>query len=162
MDWAAFVDFAVKAGVPTALGCVIVWYLLWRHIPQMMSTHKGFMDDLYKVNEAQRKECKQSIETLASEHRQALLSITADHKQAVDVVRGEIASQTTAFQNHLLADSKNQMAHRTAEGAQTRQVISELTAETRRLAEAIYRQQGSVEVPDTNIRLIRGKEKEKA
>lgn len=160
MDWPAFADFAIKAGVPTALGCVIVWYLLWKHIPQLVSTHKSFMDDLYKLNEAQRKECKSSIEAMASEHRTALISITADHRMSVEALRGEIAGQTTAFREHLLAESKMQMSHRTQEGAQTRQVIAELSSETRKLAEAIHRQQGVVEVHD-NVRPIRSKEKEK-
>lgn len=161
MDWAAFADFAVKAGVPTALGCVIVWYLLWKHIPQLMNTHKVFMDDLVKINDEQRKECKSSIETMSKEHKEAVQAIADDHKKAVEALRTEITSQTSALRDHLLADSKIQLAHRADEGARTREALSELSKETRKLAEAIYRQQGLESLPD-NIRPLRTKDKEKA
>jgi hypothetical protein len=35
---ASLADFALKAGVPASLGCVIVWYLLWKLIPRLIDT----------------------------------------------------------------------------------------------------------------------------
>lgn len=83
MSFATFVDFALKAGVPSALGVFIVWYLLNKFIPaqqamfraEMESTRQTFRDALTSEQRAHGDLMDQMMSTVRDESRQTRSSL---------------------------------------------------------------------------------------
>jgi hypothetical protein len=122
--WAALADLALKAGVPTALGCAIVWYLLWHHIPRLISTFEAAVSDLTKRDAEQRDDYKQTLKAQVEASR-----------ELVHLLRASISEE---------ADENRR--HRSEEATRTREAIAVLAKQTQRLSESVYRLHGAVGV----------------
>lgn len=124
-------DLALKAGVPTALGCVIVWYLLWKHIPSLLRTFEKSMSDMAKINAQQRDECARASK------------IQSDVMQAsIEVLRRQMETDADAAQKQ-----------RSEEGVRNRDALAALTTQTQHLAEAVNRMRGSHDIIDFDAEL---------
>jgi hypothetical protein len=118
--WASVADWSVKTGVPAALGCAIVWYLLAKLVPRIIDTYERSMtqqgeafrvslERLESRNEEQRRECTQALREL---------------------------HETIRHENEL------SRVHRTQQEEQTRSALSELSHQTHALARAVYELHG--------------------
>ena len=83
MSFAAFVDFALKAGIPSALGVFIVWYLVKSFIPaqqalfrlEMESSRQAFRDALASEQKTHSELMSRVVDTVTSEAQQTRASI---------------------------------------------------------------------------------------
>jgi len=124
--WLSLADLAAKAGIPTALGCAIVWYLLWHHIPKLTSTFEAAIAGMTTVNAAQRDECKQAI---------------AAQQQASDKLVELLSKQ-------IASEAEESRRHRAEEAAQTRAALADLAVQTRKLGAAVHRMSGRLKDDD--------------
>ena len=92
MDFATLADFALKAGVPSALGVFIVWYLLSRFIPSQQALFRSEL-------EASRNTFKDALASEQKVHSEMLTRI-------VDTVSDE-AQQTRASLDRLNTTTQN-------------------------------------------------------
>lgn len=92
MDFSTLADFALKAGVPSALGVFIVWYLLSRFIPSQQTLFRGEL-------EASRAAFRDALESEQKVHSEMMGRI-------VDTVSDE-AQQTRASIDRLNATTQN-------------------------------------------------------
>lgn len=123
-DLTELADLALKAGVPTALGCTIVWYLLWRHIPALTRSFEKAIADLVGQNTATREDCAK-----------LLAAQTKASAEAIELLRRQLEN-----------DSAAQTTHRSDEATRTRAAVGDLAKQTAALAEAIHRMQGHHDV----------------
>jgi len=83
MSFSTFVDFALKAGVPSALGVFIVWYLLHKFIPsqqalfrsEMEASRDVFRDALASEQKTHSELMGRVVDTVTSEGQQTRASI---------------------------------------------------------------------------------------
>lgn len=124
-SWASLIDLALKAGVPTALGCAIIWYLLWHHIPKVISTFENTVADLAKRDQEQREDYRRSIATQAEASR-----------ELVTLLRASLTEEAE--------ENRRQQAE---EAARNRETIAVLAKQMQRLSESVHRLHGAVGVP---------------
>ena len=83
MDFSTLADFALKAGVPSALGVFIVWYLLSRFIPsqqalfrsEMEASRTSFRDALASEQKAHSEMMNRVVDVVTNEGQQTRASI---------------------------------------------------------------------------------------
>lgn len=124
--WASVADWSVKTGVPAAMGCAIVYYLLVKLVPRMIDTFerslaqqqeafRTSLERLAKQNEEQRKECAESLRELHETIR---------------------------------AENEASRSHRQQQEEQTRLALHELSAQTHALARAVWELHGPSRTDD--------------
>jgi hypothetical protein len=83
MSFPTLIDFALKAGVPSALGVFIVWYLLHKFIPsqqalfrsEMEASRAAFRDALASEQKTHSDLMGRVVDTVTSEGQQTRASI---------------------------------------------------------------------------------------
>ena len=83
MSFSTLVDFALKAGVPSALGVFIVWYLLSKFIPsqqalfrsEMEATRTTFRDALTSEQKTHSELMNRVVDAVTNEGEQTRASI---------------------------------------------------------------------------------------
>lgn len=125
-SWASVADWSVKTGVPAALGCAIVWYLLAKLVPRIVDTFERTLaqqQDAFRVslekleqrNEEQRRECTQALRELHE-------TIRVEHEAS--------------------------RVHRQQQEDQTRSALHELSTQTHALARAVWELHGADRLTD--------------
>ena len=114
MEFATLADFALKAGVPSALGVFIVWYLLSKFIPsqqtlfrgEMEASRQAFRDALSSEQRVHSEMMGRIVDTVSDEARQtrsAIDRLNTTTQHLTEVVH-QMSGKVTAIHQHNEAD----------------------------------------------------------
>lgn len=133
MDWASVADWAVKTGVPSALGVVIVYYLLAKLIPKMVDTYE------------------RTLATQQASFERAISTLQAQNEQQ----RQECAGALRDLHEMIRAEGVANRQHRAEEETKTREALEHLTQRTHELGRAVFEMHGGALPEDTEPLAVR-------
>lgn len=124
-------DWIVQAGIPAALGVIIVFYLLRYHIPRLETTFSETMKAQMTASQESNKGFQEAMKQQATECKEMVTSVTSDHKTALEGLTETIREQ-----------GKAAAEQRKLEGERTRATLHDLSQCSEKLTEAVFKLYG--------------------
>jgi len=111
-DPASLLEFAKVAG-PSALGTIVVLFLVFKFIPDLLAA------------------AEKRLESQGATFRGALDTVVAAHDRTRNEDRASLKEGLDRLEHAIVANGDQDRSHRESEGAKTRTATAELTAEVR-------------------------------